>query len=52
MGETTLPVRKLPPTMPRRTVLLVWHRYRTVPSATARFVEIVQGVSAAYAAAA
>jgi len=38
--------------MPRRTVLLVWHRYRTIPSATSTFVEIAPGVSAAYAAAA
>ncbi|MBA2616468.1 MAG: LysR family transcriptional regulator [Actinobacteria bacterium] len=52
VGETALPVRRLPPTMPRRTVLLVWHRYRTVPPATATFVQIAQAVSAAYGAAA
>lgn len=52
VGETALPVRELPRTMPRRTVLLVWHRYRTVPAATEQFVDIVREVSARYAAAA
>lgn len=48
VAETDLPVRPLPRRIPPRTVLLVRHRYRTVPAATSTFFDVVRAVSAAY----
>ena len=52
VGETELTVSRLPARVPPRRVLLVWHRYRTIPTATATFVEAARQAAAAFEAAA
>ena len=50
VGDTDLHVRRLPARIPPRKVILVWHRYRTIPVETAAFVRAARQAAAAYAA--
>ena len=51
VGDTHLPVRRLPTRVQPRKVILVWHRYRTIPAGTAAFVRAARHAATAYVAA-